>query len=363
MSDRPSRDLLRRLALAAGPPGAEDEVRAVVHEALRGVGTIEHDRLGSVVCTVPGTGDGPRVMLDSHLDEVAFLVQSVGKDGEINLQALGGWWGHVLPAQRVDILTAGGRVPGVVGSKPPHFLKGDERERVQGVDALFVDIGASDPDAVAAAGVRVGDPIVPDAAWRDLAVEDAVSCKALDNRIGVGLMCEALRARAGRIDAPPNDLVGVASVQEELGARGAGTATEVARPDVAVVLEATPADDTPGFAVRQAVLGRGPQVRLSDPTTVANRRLVAFVREIAERRDIAVQVAVRRSGGTDAQAIHVRGRGVPTVVLGVPTRYIHTHVAVMRWCDYVAALDLVLAVVDALDRPAVDALIDFGPVT
>jgi endoglucanase len=331
-----------------------------VHDALAGLGPIEHDRLGSVVCTLAGPADGPRVMLGAHLDEVGFLVQSVGKDGEIAIQALGGWWGHVLPAQRVEILTRGGVVPGVIGSKPPHFLRPDERERVQAVEAMYVDVGATSREDVERLAVEVGDPIVPRAEWCEMAVPGVVSCKALDNRIGVGLMCDALGELAND-PSPTTTVVGVATVQEELGARGARTASQVAGPDVAIVLEATPADDNPGATARQASLGAGPQVRMFDPTAVANRRLVEAVRDVARAADLPLQVAVRRTGGTDAQAFHVSGLGVPTVVVGVPTRYIHTHVALARWSDYEAAFDLIVALVRALDGPTVARLTDFGP--
>src|SRR5688572_16099959 len=142
--ETPSRDLLRRLTLAPGAPGAEDAVRSIVRDALREVGTISHDRLGSILCEKKGSSASPRVVLDAHLDEVAFLVQCISEDGKIGLVPLGGWWGHVLLAQRVDIIIAGGKpVPGVVGSKPPHFLKPEERGRVIEPEAMYVDIGAA----------------------------------------------------------------------------------------------------------------------------------------------------------------------------------------------------------------------------
>ncbi|HXV77066.1 MAG TPA: peptidase M28, partial [Candidatus Polarisedimenticolaceae bacterium] len=125
MTDRQADRLLERLSTAAGPPGAEDEVRAIVRRALASVGRLSHDRLGSVLCERRGTADTPRIVLDSHLDEVGFMVQSVRPDGGLAFVPLGGWWGHVLLGQRVEILTADGRVPGVIGSKPPHFLSPD----------------------------------------------------------------------------------------------------------------------------------------------------------------------------------------------------------------------------------------------
>ena len=351
MTDRDSLELLARLSLAAGPPGGEEPVRSVVRETLGGVGSLSHDRLGSLLCTLRGSADRPRIVLDSHLDEVGFMVQSVTEEGTLGLVPLGSWWGHVLLGQRVDVLCEAGAVPGVIGSKPPHFLSPEERERVIKPEALFVDVGASNRAEAEATGVRVGDLVVPHAEFVELAVPGIVSGKALDNRVGVALMCQTLVALAAR--EHPNTLIGVGAVQEELGARGAGTAAELARPDVALVLECTPADDLPGARVRQAALGRGPQIRFFDPTALSNRRLVRFVESVAREIDVPVQLAVRTSGGTDAQALHRFREGVPTVVVGVPARYIHSHVALLRMDDYRAAARLVIEVVLRLDAERV----------
>lgn len=356
MTDR-SLDLLRRLSLAAGPPGAEDEVRRIVHETLAGAGTLRHDRLGSVLCERRGSADAPRVTIDSHLDEVAFLVQAVTRDGLLALVPLGAWWGHVLLGQRVEVLVEHGRVPGVIGSKPPHFLSADERGTVLPVEAMFVDVGASDRDTVVGLGIRVGDPVVPASSFVELAVPGVVSGKAFDDRVGVALMCETVLALAGR--EHPNTVIGVGAVQEEVGARGAGTASALARPDVAIVLECTPADDLPGRTERQAVLGGGPQVRHFDPTAISSRRLVRLVEEVARDRGTPVQMAVRRTGGTDAQRIHVHGAGVPTVVIGVPARSIHSHVSLLQVADYRAALELVVELVVRLDAARVAELVRF----
>jgi len=357
-AETPSRDLLRRLTLAPGAPGAEDAVRSIVRDALGDVGTISYDRLGSILCEKKGSSPSPRVVLDAHLDEVAFLVQSISDEGKIGLVPLGGWWGHVLLAQRVDIIVEGGKtVPGVVGSKPPHFLKPEERLRVIEPEAMYVDIGASTRKEVEAVGVRVGDPMVPHAEFIELAAPDLLSSKAFDDRVGVGLLCEAL---LGLREVPhPNTVIGVGAVQEEIGCRGAETSSELSRPDVAIVLEGTPADDIPGTPDRQAILGKGPQIRWFDPTAVSNRRLVQWIQELAGRLGIPVQLAVRRTGGTDARSIHVHGKGVPTVVIGVPARYIHTHVSFIHWKDYAAARRLVIAALVELDAPTVDGFTRF----
>jgi len=358
MSERESRTLLERFSRAAGPPGAEDEIRGLVREALESVGTIGYDRLGSILCSRRGTADAPRVVLDSHLDEVAFMVQSVAADGSLAFVPLGGWWGHVLLGQRVEILAEGAKIPGVIGSKPPHFLAASEREKVLKPENMYVDVGASNREQIATLGIRVGDAIVPEADFRDMAVEGVVSGKAFDNRSGVALMCEAMAVLAGR--QHPNTLIGVGAVQEELGGRGAGTANELARPDVALVLECSPADDLPGQKDRQAALGHGPQIRHFDPTAISNRRLVRFVEQVAGEIGVEVQMAVRRTGGTDAGQIHRVHHGVPTVVIAVPARYIHSHVSLLQLADYRAALKLVVELVTRLDAERVQEFTNFG---
>lgn len=356
-TDQQSIDLLRRLTLAPGPPGAEDAVRAIVRESLSGAGKVSHDRLGSILCEKAGMSASPRVVLDAHLDEVAFLVQRIGDDGRLGFVPLGGWWGHVLLGQRVDVLAGGKMIPGVIGSKPPHFLSAAEREKVLDLDVMYIDVGTASRKETEELGIRIGDPAVPHAELIPLA-GDVLSSKAFDNRAGVGLLIETMLALEGK--KHPNTVVGVGAVQEEVGCRGAGTATELSRPDVAIVLEGTPADDLPGLTDRQAVLGKGPQIRFSDPTALSNRHLVRFVEEVARSLKIPIQMAVRKSGGTDAKSIQAHGRGVPTVVIGVPARYIHTHVSLIHLQDYLAAKKLVLEAVMRLDAKVVARFLDFG---
>jgi endoglucanase len=358
MSEEPSKDLLRRLSLAPGAPGSEDAVRGIVRETLQGVGKITYDRLGSILCEKEGTRPGPRVVLDAHLDEVAFLVQAVTEEGRLLFVPLGGWWGHVLLGQRVDVLIASGTVPGVIGSKPPHFLRPEERTKVIEPEAMHIDVGAATRKEVEALGIHVGDPIVPHAEFIEMSAPGILSSKAFDDRVGVGLLCEALLGLRGK--PHPNTVVGVGAVQEEIGCRGAQTASELSNPDAAIVLEGTPADDLPGFTERQAVLGKGPQIRFYDPTAVSNRRLVAFIEKVAQEIGVPVQLAVRKTGGTNAKSIHLHGRGVPTVVIGVPARYIHTHVSLIHWQDYVAAQRLIIGAVLRLDSATVEGFTRFG---
>ncbi len=356
MNVQPSRDLLRQLAEASGPPGAEQEVREIVKKAISPPGEVSFDRLGSILCEKQGSSSTPRVAVEAHLDEVGFMVQSITSQGFLRFIPLGGWWGHVLPSQRVDILTESGKIPGIIGSTPPHFLSPAEREKVQRIEDMLIDVGAGSESEIEAMGIRVGDPIAPHSKFVEMAAPDILSCKAFDNRVGVGSMCETMNRLTET--SHPNTVIAVGAVQEEVGCRGAITATEMARPDVALILEGTPADDV-GPGEGQGVVGKGPQVRLFDPTAISNRRLVRFMESVAKEVGIDLQLAVRRSGGTDAKSIHVSRIGVPTVVIGVPARYIHTHVSLIHWRDYKQTIDLTVAAVERLDEATVNGLVEF----
>ena len=356
--ERTIQDLLRRLTLAAGAPGAEDEVRAIVRQEVESVGEISYDRLGSILCEKRGDQPSPRVVLDAHMDEVAFMVQSITREGMLKFVPLGGWWPHVVLGQRVDVVTEKGKVPGVTGSKPPHFLSKKERTALMDLDAMYIDVGATSDKQASELGIQLGDTVVPRSSFEAMAPKDILSSKAFDDRVGVGILCETLLHLGG--ERHPNTVVGVGAVQEEIGCRGAVTASELARPDAGIILEGTPADDTPGFTERQAVLGKGPQIRLYDPTAVSNRKFVRFVKSLAEEKGIDIQLAVRRSGGTDAKSVHLHDSGVPTVVIGVPARYIHCHVSLIHWQDYLAACNLVAELVRRLDQDVVDSFVDYS---
>ena len=354
--DKQSIDLLENLTQAAGIPGHEVEVQAIFQSRLAHIGPIDRDRLGSVFCTKQGEAREPRVLLDSHLDEVGFIVQRVTDSGYVKFLPVGGWWAHTLLAQRVHIVTKHGKVPGVIGSIPPHLLGAGSREKVMEIQNLFIDIGAeSDIQASDDFGVVPGCPIVPYGPFMPMKNPRLFSAKAFDNRLGVALVIQTLQ----KLGEHPNTVVGSGSAQEEVGLRGARTVAQMVQPDVAIILEGPPADDTPG-ADSDAVQGRlggGVQIRLYDPTMIPNPRLCEFVVETAKSHQIPHQLAVRQSGGTDAGSIHQVGSGVPSIVLGVPARYIHSHVSIINIEDYLATLDLLLHLLPKLDENTVAALI------
>jgi endoglucanase len=345
--------LLERLTQADSVPGFEDEVSAILAERLTPVGTITRDRMGGIVCRRKGHSERPHVMLDCHLDEVGFIIQHVTPGGFLKFLPLGGWWNHVLPAQRVRVHGSGGTVLGVVGSTPPHFLPADRRNQVLDTKDMFIDIGASSREEAHDWGIRPGAWAVPYSPFTRLRNDKLLLSKAFDNRVGCGVCIETIEA----IDRHPNTLFACGSVQEEVGLRGAQATAAIADPDVAIVLEGPPADDTPGFNLdeSQGAIGGGVQIRAYDPSMIANPRLVEFTIETAKAADIPHQLTVRSAGGTDGGRIHNFGRGVPTVVLGVPARYIHAHTSVISIDDYVAARRLAIELVRNLDQARVDS--------
>ncbi|NWK54675.1 M42 family metallopeptidase [Verrucomicrobiaceae bacterium N1E253] len=351
--------LLKELTEAHGAPGFEDEVRSIFAQELAGAGDLSTDGNGSVFCE---QGElGPRVLLAGHMDEVAFRVQNITPDGFIQFVTLGGWWSHTLLAQRVEVRTRDGRkILGVVSSKPPHFLPESERQRVMPAEQMFIDVGAaSRKELEASIGIRIGDPIVPLTPFSPMADEHLFMAKAFDNRVGMACAIQASQELKG-VECP-NTLIACGTVQEEVGVRGATTAAVQAQPDVCIVLEGTPADDTPGFnrSASQGMMGEGVQIRMQDPTAIMNPALVDLCVGVARDCGIRHQLALRSSGGTDARAFHLSGRGVPTIVLGVPSRYIHSHNSIIDIRDYLSMVELAVALIRKLDRATVDSLTDY----
>ena len=351
--------LLQELTEAHSVPGHEDEVRAIFVDELEDCGELSSDRSGSVFCEL--AGDGPRVLVAGHMDEVGFLVQNITPDGFIQFLAVGGWWEHSLLSQRLEIRTRSGeKVTGVVASRPPHFLPEGQRRQVMAIDQMFLDVGAGSRHEVEQEfGISLGDPIAPVSPFTPLRREDWFMAKAFDNRVGMAGTIQAGRQLAA--GARPNRIVLAGTVQEEVGLRGARTAAVHSRPDVAVVLEGPPADDTPGFsrADSQGRLGGGVQIRLFDPSAIMNPRLAELAIRTAREEGIPHQVAVRRSGGTDAGSFHLAGEGIPSVVLGVPARYIHSHNSIIDLNDYLHLVALTTALVRRLDEATVRGLTRF----
>lgn len=346
--------LFKTLTELPGAPGFEHEVRKFVRSELKKyTDEIIQDRLGSIFGVIRGDETGPKVMVAGHMDEVGFIVTNITEKGLIRFQPLGGWWSQVLLAQRVQIITDNGPVIGVIGSTPPHLLEESQRKKPMDMKEMYIDIGADDKEDALKIGIRPGQPIVPICPFTLMANKKKILAKAWDNRYGVGLAIELLKEVKG--EKLPNILYSGATVQEEVGLRGAQTAANMIQPDIFYALDASPADDTSGKKDAFGKLGKGALLRIYDRTMVTHRGMREFVLDIAETCSIPYQYFVSQ-GGTDAGRVHISNGGVPSAVIGIPARYIHTHAAIIHVDDYLAAKELLIQLVKATDKTAVEAI-------
>jgi len=349
-------NLLKDLTEASGVSGYEAPVRAVVRKYLEPLGSLSQDKIGSVICRKQGAETAPRVMLAGHMDEIGFMVKQITEDGFIKFLPLGGWFDQVLLGQRVLIQTHKGNVIGVIGAKPPHLLPAEEREKVVKRKDMYIDIGATSRQEVETAGVRLGDPVVPRADFVEMAGGKTYLSKAFDDRVGTALVISALQALQEK--PHPNTVYGVATVMEEVGIRGATTSVRAIDPDVAIVLESDIAGDVPGIRPEDSAvkLGQGPTVLIYDTRMIPNLKLRDLLLTVAKENDIPVQISSIEGGATDGGAIHLHGIGVPTVVIGVAARHIHSHSSIMHRDDYDYAVRLLVALIERLDGATVAGL-------
>ena len=349
--------LLADLTNANGAPGHESAVREIIRREMAGLAEISQDKLGSIVCRKQGTADAPRVMIPGHMDEIGFMVRTITPEGFLRFLPLGGWWAPTVLAQRVIVQTSKGDVIGIVGAKPSHLLSDDERKRVLPIKEMFIDVGAKNQkDAEKRLGVRPGDPVVPCSEFAQMADKKLVIGKALDDRAGCAMFIELVQ-RLQKIKHP-NTVYAVGTVQEEVGLRGARTAVDLIRPDVAIVSEVGVIADAPGVSAddRIGVIGGGPQICLHDSGMIPNLRLRDLVVSVAEENRIPYQFYVLEGGRTDGEPIQIHAEGVPVIYIGVPTRYIHSHTGMMHLDDYEHTVKLLTKVVQRLDRATVEGL-------
>jgi putative aminopeptidase FrvX len=340
--------LFRELTELPGAPGFEGPVREFLRRELaKYTEEIVEDRLGGLFGVLRGDAGGPRVMVAGHMDEVGFMVTAITDNGMLKFQPLGGWTGQVLQAQRIQVITKNGPVVGVIASTPPHLLKEAERNAPVEIEQLLLDIGADSREQAAAFGVRPGLPIVPVTPFTPLADPKKILAKAWDNRYGVGLAVELAAALHGK--PHPNTVFTGATVQEEVGLRGADAAARLIEPDIFYCLDVSPAADTTGDRHANGQIGKGVLLRILDRTMIPHPGLVEFILDTAETHRIPYQYYVSR-GGTDAGNIHRSGIGVPSAVIGVCARYIHTSAAILHTDDYDAAKELLIKLVQATDR-------------
>lgn len=351
---RETKEMFKILTELPGAPGNEHAVRAFMKNEMEPYAdSIIQDGLGSLFGVKEGDENGPRVMVAGHMDEVAFMVTAITDNGMIRFQTLGGWWGQTMLAQRVHIFTKKGRVEGVISSTPPHLLTEDQRNKPMQIKHMQIDIGADDKADAEAIGIKPGQSILPVSAFTPLANPKKIMAKAWDNRYGCGLAIELLKEVHGK--TVPNMLYSGATVQEEVGLRGAQTAAHLINPDVFFALDASPANDTTGDKNEFGQLGKGVLLRILDGTMVTHSGMREFVLDTAESNSIPYQYFVS-PGGTDAGRVHTTGNGVPSAVIGICSRYIHTHSSIIHTDDYDAAKELLVKLMTTLDKTTVDTI-------
>jgi endoglucanase len=341
-------DFLKRLLDTPGPSGFEAAAARVWRrEAEEFADQVDVDVSGNSFATV-GAGNSPRVMLAGHVDEIGLMVTHIDEDGFLYFAGIGGWDPQVLVGQRVRLLGREGEVMGVIGKKPIHLMKSEEREKASKITDLWIDTGTRGRDAVLGRGLRVGDPAVIDARLVELG-DGLIASRSIDNRIGAFVVLEALRSLAS--DRPRAEVTAVATAQEEIGYNGGGARTSAYRldPQVALVVDVTFATDSPGLEKKELgehKIGGGPVLtRGSAAHPLVFEKLV----EVAEREGISYSISASpRLTSTDADAIYLSRAGVATGLISVPNRYMHSPNEIVSLADLEATARLIAAFVREL---------------
>ena len=348
---------LKELTDANGIAGNEGEVRKVFKKlASDNSDEIVQDKLGSVIAKKVGGAGGPKIAIAGHLDEVGFIVHYIDDNGFIKFKPVGGWWSQVLLSQQMTITTnSGKKIHGIIGSTPPHVLTQEQRTKVGELDDMFIDIGVDDKEAAVAAGINPGDMITPYLEFRELENPNYLLAKAWDNRIGCAIAIDVLNSLKNEIHK--NEYYGIATVQEEVGCRGAATAANMINPDVVFAVDVCLDGSTPSADKIKSKMGKGPCIMLMDGGTIGHKALREYIVAIAEELEIPYQFDVLMGGGTDAATMHRAHDGAPAMSLGIPSRYIHSNGSIIHRDDYENAVKLMTEFVKRFDAKALENVV------
>jgi putative aminopeptidase FrvX len=322
---------LEKLSNACGVTGRENKVRDLMADMLKPyVDEIQIDRMENIIAIKKGEPKSPKIMLAAHMDEVGLMVKTITKDGFLQFSKLGGIDDRILAAQKVVVFSQKASYPGIVGSKPPHIQKEEERKKIMAYDELFIDVGAENKEDAQNMGIAVGDPIAFDVTYTKLG-NQIVMGKAFDNRAGCAAMVEAMKL----LKESSCTVYSVGTVQEEVGLRGAGTAAFGVDPDFALALDVTIAGDVPG--VREydtsVKLGKGPSLTISDSGTITHPKILRWILDTAAEEKIPIQLESGLLGSTDAARISLTRQGIPSGTISIPTRYIHSPASILSLLD------------------------------
>ena len=337
-------DLLQSLTDVSGVPGYEDRIREIVRDELaESTDRVETDTMGNVVGTIEGSGE-QSVLVAAHMDEIGFMVSEIDDDGFLKLDPLGGWDPRVLKAKRVTVHTEDGDQVGVIGSSPPHTLKESDLEEKPDIDDVYVDIGLD--EEAATEQVSPGDLVTLE--QNTVKMGDLITGKAFDDRICLYSVLEAAR----QIEEPPSTIHFAATVQEEVGLRGARALGVDIDPDIAIALDVTIADDVPeGGNSRAPIteLGDGTAIKLKDSSVITSPKVNRRLRDLAEEHDIEHQIEILPAGGTDTAAFQVVAGATPVGAISIPTRYLHTPVEAAHLEDVAETTELLVRFLESED--------------
>lgn len=352
-------EMLKDLTDVNGVAGFEHAVKQKAKSYLEPLSDeIIEDNLGGVYGKKNAKDGSKTILIGGHMDEIGFMVTEIDDSGFLKFTPIGGWWNQVMLSQRMHITTGEGKViTGVIGSKPPHVLSSEERKKPVEIKDMFIDIGVASKDEVLEAGIELGDMVTPASEFEEMTNKNYLLAKAWDNRYGVALSIDVMK-NLEKEDININ-LVSGATVQEEVGLRGAKVAANKVKPDLAIAVDVGLAMDTPGMKSSNGTgdLGKGPLVLLLDGSNIGHVPFRKHVLTVAKDKDIPVQLQVIPGGGTDAGSFHVSNEGVPSLAIGVPVRYMHSNVSIMHKEDYQNAVKLVTEVVKSLNDDKVDEII------
>lgn len=326
--------LLEELSNAHGISGHEKEIRSIVEKKISPyVDEIKTDKLGNIIAVK--NGNGPSVMIAAHMDEIGFMVKYIDENGFIYFSKSGGWFEQTLLNQRVVLHTKKGHIIGVVGSKPPYIMQKEEVRKVVIFDDMFIDIGVKNRKEAEKIGVEIGNPITIDRKFEALN-NNMVTGKAFDNRAGIAMLIETARILAKEKVKAKVHFVG--TVQEEVGLKGARTSAYSVNPDVAIAMDVTIPGDHPGIDKKTSSLeiGKGPVITVSDAEgmgIVVAESVLDWMKDSAKNGKISYQLSVLERGTTDAAIINLTRHGIPSGVISVATRYIHSPVEVLSLRD------------------------------
>jgi len=351
--------MIQELSDAPGASGFEDEVVAVARKYAAPIGQLKEDFLRNLyIYRKENTGERPVIMLDAHSDEVGLIIHSIKPNGTLRFLMLGSWNKNALVSSKVLVRNAkGDYIPGIIAAKPVHFMTAAEKANpTMDVSSMVIDIGATSyQDAVENFHIRIGEPVVPDTKFCYDEQRDLMFGKAFDCRIGCAAMLEALRRLEGK--ALACDVIAVLSTQEELGPRNSKVTVHHIHPNIAVVLEGCPADDTftEPYAI-QTALKKGPMFRHMDVSAICAPRYQRWALDLAAKKGIPVQESVREGGGNNAASIQTALVGAPAIVAGVPVRYVHSTNCITSYFDFEMTVQMVMALLESITPEMIASL-------